>query len=79
MNKEKPNKDMDWANEADAERHTSEWFGAILRYFWYLGKRKFDDLYTREEMKRNVRAGWLFRVFIVLVIFFIGYLSVIAG
>lgn len=73
MDKKNRKEDMNWANEADGELHTSEWFGAIIRYFWNLGRKKFNDIYTPKEFKKNVIIGWLFKVVVVLILIYVGY------
>ena len=73
MDKENRKEDVDWANEADGELYTSEWFGAIIRYFWNLGRKKFNELYTPKEMKKNALIGWLFKVIFILILVYIGY------
>lgn len=65
---------LSWQNEADSELHSSEWFGAIIRYFFQLGKREFDSFYNPKELKKNAIIGWLFKVIGVMLLLFIGYL-----
>ncbi|WP_053970419.1 hypothetical protein [Mangrovimonas sp. ST2L15] len=73
MDNKSSKEEMNWANEADGELHTSEWFGAIIRYFCNLGRKKFNDLYTPKEIKKNVIIGWLFKVVVVLILIYLGY------
>ncbi|NGX85116.1 hypothetical protein [Aequorivita sp. KMM 9714] len=47
---------MEWQNEAEAELNSSEWFGAIIRYFFHLGKKKFNTFYNERELKKPL---WL--------------------
>jgi hypothetical protein len=77
---DKPNhqEDRDWANQADGELYTSEWFGAIIRYFWNLGRKKFNDFYSPKESKKNALIGWLFKVIIFLILIYIGYRFTVA-
>ena len=65
---------LTWQTEADGELHTSEWFGAIIRYFWHFGRRKFDTFYNPKELKKNAIIGWLFKVIVVLILIYLGYL-----
>lgn len=73
MKKQEENKNMDWEGGANREVHNSEWFGAIIRYFWYLGRRKFDTFYNPKELKTNVAIGWSIKVVLVLVLIYVGY------
>ncbi|HRW45274.1 MAG TPA: hypothetical protein P5343_10830 [Flavobacteriaceae bacterium] len=73
MEKPKRQEGMVWSNAADGEMHSSEWFGAILRYFWYFGKRKFNTFYNQKELKKNARIGWLFKVIVVVLLLYLGY------
>ncbi|MCQ0111034.1 hypothetical protein [Zhouia amylolytica] len=73
MHKKNRKKNMNWPNEADGELYTSEWFGAIIRYFWNFGRKKFNDLYTPKEIKKNALIGWLFKVIFVLILIYLGY------
>lgn len=58
----------------DRKRNSSEWLGAILRYFSFLGKRKFDEIYIEKELKKNVKIGSVFKITLILAILFICYL-----
>ncbi|WP_299679689.1 hypothetical protein [uncultured Dokdonia sp.] len=66
-------KDLNWQNEADAQLNTSEWFGAIIRYFWNLGRKKFGTFYNQNELKKNAIIGWLFQLILIIVLLCIGY------
>ena len=63
----------EWDNKAKGELHTSEWFGAIIRYFLHFGRRKFDTFYNKNELKKNVIIGWLFKILAFLLICSIVY------
>lgn len=65
--------DMDWANEADHQLNTSEWIGAIIRYFLSFGRKKFNTFYNRKELKRNALTGYFFQVSILILILYLGY------
>ncbi len=54
--------------EADNELNSSEWFGAILRYFWYLGKRDFNSFYNPKELRKNVLIGYLVKIIVIIAI-----------
>lgn len=73
MNKPDNREDLDWSNEADGELHTSEWLGAIIRYFWNLGRREFNDFYRPKELKKNVLVGWIFKIILVLILIYLAY------
>lgn len=70
---EKTNMQMNWQNAADAQRNSVEWFGAIIRYFGHLGRKKFDTFYKQNDLKKNVAIGWLFQIMVLLIIIYIGY------
>ncbi|WP_425237407.1 hypothetical protein [Ulvibacterium sp.] len=65
--------ELNWQNEADSELNSSEWFGAIIRYFWHLGRRKFDSFYNPKELKKNAIIGWLFKMIVIFILIYIGY------
>ncbi|RKN81524.1 hypothetical protein [Ulvibacterium marinum] len=65
--------ELNWQNEADSELNSSEWFGAIIRYFWHLGRRKFDSFYNQKELKKNAIIGWLFKMIVIFILIYIGY------
>lgn len=73
-NDHKKHKELTWQNEADSELNSSEWFGALIRYFWHLGKKKFDTIYTPKELKKNVIIGWLFKMVLLITFFYVMYL-----
>lgn len=64
---------LNWQTEADSELNSSEWFGAIIRYFWHLGRKKFDAFYNPKELKKNAIIGWLFKMVLILILIYIGY------
>ncbi|WP_103864040.1 hypothetical protein [Aquimarina sp. I32.4] len=69
---------LPWQTVADSELNSSEWFGAIFRYFWYLGKREFNSFYNQEELKKNTAIGYLFKIsFVILCIGVVVYYTVI--
>ncbi|MBG43789.1 MAG: hypothetical protein CL530_07450 [Aequorivita sp.] len=65
--------DMDWANEADNALNTSEWFGAILRYVFYFGKRKFNTFYNQKQLKKNALLGTIFQICLIVLLFYFLY------
>ncbi|TSE10694.1 hypothetical protein [Aquimarina algiphila] len=65
---------LNWQTEADAELNSSEWFGAIIRYFWHLGRKKFDTFYNQRELKKNAIIGWLLKVIMLIILIYLGYL-----
>ncbi len=62
---------LDWQTEADIELNSSEWFGAIIRYFWHLGRKKFNTFYTPKEIKKNARIGWVFKIMLMIMLIYI--------
>ncbi|TCI90770.1 hypothetical protein [Tenacibaculum sp. M341] len=47
---------------------TSEWFGAIIRYLFFLGKRKFNTIYNEKDFWKNVIVGYIFKVVGIIVL-----------
>ena len=68
------NQHATWPTQADVEVYSSEWIGAIIRYFWHLGKREFNTLYTSKESKKNILVGWFFKIILVAIVTYIGFL-----
>lgn len=67
--------ESNWQTEADIELNSSEWFGAILRYFWHLGRTPFNIFYSPSNLKKNALLGWLFKIMIlILFIILVAYL-----
>ena len=64
---------LNWQSEADSELNSSEWFGAIIRYFWHLGRKKFDTFYNPKELRKNAIIGWMFKMILVIILIYIGY------
>jgi len=73
MKKDSDNEDMDWQTTADTGLHSAEWFGAIVRYLWFLGKRKFDSLYNQNEHRKNIIVGYSLGVMFLIALIAIGY------
>ncbi|SRX75928.1 hypothetical protein [Aequorivita antarctica] len=71
--KSRSENEMDWANEADNALNTSEWFGAILRYGFYFGKRKFNTFYNQKQLKKNALVGYLFQLILIVLFFYALY------
>ncbi|WP_425236394.1 hypothetical protein [Ulvibacterium sp.] len=71
----KPNKDREFRilTQAEHELNSSEWFGAIIRYSWHLGRRKFNGFYTSGEAKKNATIGWWFKIVLLLILICFGY------
>jgi hypothetical protein len=67
------NNDMDWASEGENQLNTSEWFGALLRYFGHFGKRKFNSFYNQKELKKNAIVGNLFQIILMFLFFYVLY------
>lgn len=65
---------LNWPREEKNELNASEWLGAIIRYFWHLGKRRFDYFYGPKQLQKNARIGKLFKIVILLSIIFLTYL-----
>ena len=59
---------MDWASEGENQLNTSEWFGALIRYFICFGKRKFNSFYNQRELKKNALIGNLFQIFLFILL-----------
>ncbi|WP_394747061.1 hypothetical protein [Spongiimicrobium salis] len=72
-NEHQEGENMDWGTEANTEFHSSEWIGAIIRYFFYFGRRKFKIIYQPKELKKNVALGWSLKVALLLILIYIGY------
>ncbi len=70
-----PNKkeDINWQNAADNSLNSSEWFGAIIRYLWHLGKKDFNSFYNPKQLKKNALVGYIFKIIMVLILIFFGY------
>lgn len=57
--------------------NTAEWLGALVRYFWYLGKRPFKSVYGPNSLWVNVWIGIVFEILLVLAaIVLIAYLYI---
>jgi len=65
--------DMDWTNEANNALNTSEWFGALLRYFFYLGRRPLNTLYNQQQLKKNALLGTIFQICLIILLFYFLY------
>jgi len=52
-------------NSGSGELHTSEWLGAIIRYLFFLGRKKFDSFYTEKQLLLNALIGWLFKLILL--------------
>lgn len=65
--------------QAEHELNATEWFGAIIRYSWHLGRRKFNTFYNAKELKKNVQIGWLFQIVVIVIIIYISYKYVISS
>ncbi|CAM1343665.1 hypothetical protein TAMYLO_330360 [Tenacibaculum amylolyticum] len=46
----------------NSEKHSSEFFGAILRYLLVFGKKPYKAFYNEKELKRNILIGRLFKI-----------------
>lgn len=65
------NKEKEHKGFVDNELGTSEWFGAIVRYIFNLGKKEFNSIYNKEQFKKNVIVGYIFKIIgIVILILF---------
>ncbi|GGZ95088.1 hypothetical protein [Algibacter mikhailovii] len=71
--KVRPSNDMDWASEGENQLNTSEWFGALIRYFMGFGKTKFNSFYNQKELKKNAIIGNLFQITLLIVFFYLLY------
>ncbi|GHC63224.1 hypothetical protein SAMN05421855_1078 [Ulvibacter litoralis] len=69
----KSDTDMDWASEGENQLNTSEWFGALLRYFASFGKKSFNSFYNQRELKKNAIIGNLFQIVLVVLFFYFLY------
>ncbi|OUR99400.1 hypothetical protein A9Q86_12590 [Flavobacteriales bacterium 33_180_T64] len=65
------NNNLKWNTSGDSEFKTSEWMGAIVRYFFFLGTKKFDTLYKENQIWKNALVGWLFKVILLLGVFYL--------
>lgn len=66
--------DFDIPTNADNENNSSEWLGALVSYFYYLGRRSFNTFYKPKRAKKNIRIGWLIKLTFLLIVLFCGYL-----
>lgn len=73
-NKNERDKDVYYQNAIDRKRNSPEWFGAIIRYFYFFGKKNFDTLYTEKELKKNMKIGDIFKPILIVIVVFICYL-----
>jgi len=48
--------------------NTAEWFGALVRYAWYRGRRSFKSLYNSKEFILNARIGMAVQLVLILAI-----------
>lgn len=74
MKKTDDKEGMEWQNEAEAELNSSEWFGAIIRYFFHLGKKRFNTFYNERELKKNALVGYAFKIVLLIGLIAIVYL-----
>ncbi|WP_271424957.1 hypothetical protein [Aequorivita sinensis] len=74
MKKADDKEGMEWQNEAEAELNSSEWLGAIIRYFFHLGKKKFNTFYNERELKKNALVGYAFKIVLLIGLVAIVYL-----
>ncbi len=73
-NKKEPEREeINWQVGEGNELHSSEWFGALIRYFLHFGKRKFNTFYNPNELKRNALVGYCFKVVLLIIVFVILY------
>lgn len=56
----------DWGTEADMQLAGSEWIGAIIRYYFYLGKKDFNTFYCKKDVLKNAFIGWIFKMIILI-------------
>lgn len=64
--------------QAEHELNATEWFGAIIRYSWYLGRKKFDTFYDAKQLKKNAQIGWFFQILVILIIIYLSYKYIIS-
>lgn len=55
-----------WYVGEPSELHSSEWYGAILRYLSSYGKKEFNSIYTEEESRKNILIGWQAKVVLLI-------------
>jgi len=53
------------------ELNVPEWFGAIIRYLFLLGRRNFNSLYANEERQKNAILGTFFKIFSVALLVYL--------
>ncbi len=63
------NKEKEHKGFVDNELGISEWFGAIIRYLLNFGKKEFNNIYNKEQFKKNVIIGYIFKVIGIVVLF----------
>lgn len=58
-------------SEAEASFELTKWLGAVLRFIFFLGRKPFENLYTKKEGRKNALVGYICQVSIALAIIFI--------
>lgn len=67
----KPAKKVAWTGG-----HTSsDWFGAIITYYWYGKKIPFNEIYHNKHWVRNAIVGWTFKMVLLAIFLYILYLN----
>mgnify|MGYP000736345079 CR=1 FL=1 len=64
----------EWMMSSDTHLHTSEWIGVAFFYIISIGKKPIKEIQKSNNLKRNIRVGYLiktilFLVFVGIVIF----------
>ena len=67
QNKEATKKENNngWARYGGSAFYTSIWFGAIIRYTFFLGQKKFEIFYNEKNVTKNAIVGWLFKMILI--------------
>lgn len=65
----------DWMSSADNQVNVSEWIGAIFYSVMSRGTKKFKDIYTPKNHKRNMWAGYLILLILLTIAILIAILS----
>jgi len=60
----------EWMSAADNQLNAAEWFGTIIIYLLFLGKRPFKQLYSKKYKLRNVAVGYILQLIAVALLFY---------
>jgi hypothetical protein len=67
----------EWMMSSDTHLHTSEWIGVAFFYIISFGKKSIKEIQKPNNLKRNIRVGYLIKVILFFVLVGIGVFSII--